>query len=51
LRFSFLVFLVFGMAVTSALAAAPGVTDNSILIGSCSALDQVAELRVHEDET
>jgi ABC-type branched-subunit amino acid transport system substrate-binding protein len=34
-----LLFITFGIAVSSARAQTPGITDNSILIGSCSALD------------
>jgi ABC-type branched-subunit amino acid transport system substrate-binding protein len=38
-RVAVFLLLTFGLAVFSAAAETPGVTDNSILIGSCSALD------------
>jgi branched-chain amino acid transport system substrate-binding protein len=39
LRVMFRLFVVLGIAVASSLAQTPGVTNTSILIGSCSALD------------
>jgi branched-chain amino acid transport system substrate-binding protein len=38
-RFAFFLLSILAITVSSALAQTPGVTDNSILIGSCSALD------------
>ena len=38
-RFALLLLFTLGIAISSSLAQTPGVTDNSILIGSCSALD------------
>ena len=38
-RLALLLFFTLTIAISSSLAQTPGVTDNSILIGSCSALD------------
>jgi len=38
-RTTLLLVLIFGITASSALAQAPGVSDSSILVGSCSALD------------
>lgn len=43
-RISLLVLFAFGVAISSAPAQTPGVTDNSILIGSCSPLDGPARV-------
>src|SRR5579859_510298 len=43
-RVALLLFLTFAITISSAPAQTPGVTDNSVLIGSCSALDGPARV-------